>query len=226
MTPLGHDLNHRLSPRINRLTHDTTIENTPSSSSNGLLDSDTTPKLQLPILHTCSSPQQLDTLQAKYAQCTHGITCASSRAAVSAASWSRSRWTCATAACVCCDCCSSCSRNSWSSWCVLSGVPAPGIGSPLVLSGSLSGELYVSPPLCKQKNILHSDNDGQKKSPSEIIMYSKHATLKTCQGNLCHSRFVWAEVTASQTAYNNEHNHLQEKYQQRSLSAGMLHCIN
>lgn len=46
MAPLGHDLNCRLSQRINRLTHDTTVQNTPSSLSNGLLDWDTTPKLQ------------------------------------------------------------------------------------------------------------------------------------------------------------------------------------
>lgn len=127
--------------------------------------------LQLPILHICSSHQHPDTQQVTCAQWSQSVTCASSRAAVSAASWSRSRWTCATAACVCCDCCSSCSRNSWSSWCVLSGVPAPGSGSPLALNGSLSGELYVSPPLCKH-NILHSDNDGQ--NHHQVKLYVQH----------------------------------------------------
>ena len=74
-------------------------------------------------------------------------TWASNLAAVSAASWSLSKWTCATAACVCCDCCSNCSLRSWISWWALNGVPADGTWSPVPFRGSESGEIYVSPPL-------------------------------------------------------------------------------
>ena len=72
------------------------------------------------------------------------LTWASRRAAVSAASWSLRRCTCATAACVCCCCCSSCSLTSCSSWCrarVAAGDPPPGG----VLRGSPVGGENASP---------------------------------------------------------------------------------
>lgn len=78
-------------------------------------------------------------------------TWASILAVVSAANWSLSMWTWATAACVWCVCWSSCWRNNWISCCTLredNGTPSP-------LDVSVIGELNTSLPFYEELEKTH-----------------------------------------------------------------------
>ena len=93
------------------------------------------------------------------------ITCpctwASILAAVSAASWSLSRWTWATATCVCWVCCSNCCLSNWIWWWVLSGSWAfEGYGESPNSWGELGDEMV---PAVWKFNNQHLDYHDNKK---------------------------------------------------------------